>query len=99
LKNKKDIQHKNQLIRLVFLFLNGNKYNTEINSAQMKKLVMPFMLVAIIVGVYEQSKAKPNIYIVCIAVVVFMYGMMQLSARTPSKHTHTENEADDNKRG
>jgi len=54
------------------------------------------MLVAIVVGLYEQSKAQPNIYIVCIAIVVFMYGMMQLSARTPSKHADTENKEDDN---
>jgi len=56
------------------------------------------MLVAIVVGLYEQSKAQPNIYIVCIAIVVFMYGMMQLSARTPSKHADTENKEDDNER-
>jgi lipopolysaccharide export LptBFGC system permease protein LptF len=65
----------------------------------MKKLVLPLMLAAIIVGVYEQSKAKPNIYIVCLAIVVFMYGMMQLSARTPSKHSETDKEEDDNERG
>ena len=52
----------------------------------MKKLVLPFMFVAIIVGLFEQSKDKPNIYILCVAIVVFMYGMMQLSAKTPSKN-------------
>ena len=51
-----------------------------------KKLVIPFTLLAIIVGLYEQSKAKPNIYILCIAIVIFMYGVMKLSARTPSKN-------------
>lgn len=57
----------------------------------MKKLVLPFMLVAIIVGLFEQSKDKPNIYILCGTILVFMYGMMQLSAKTPSKNQE-ENE-------
>ena len=60
----------------------------------MKKLVIPFTLVAIIVGLYEQSKAKPNIYILCIAIVIFMYGIMKLSAKTPSKNQE-EREEDD----
>lgn len=52
----------------------------------MKKLVLPFTLVAIIVALYEQSKEKPNVYILCIAIVIFMYGIMRLSAKTPSKN-------------
>ena len=59
----------------------------------MKKVVLPFMFVAIIVGLFEQSKDKPNIYILCGAIAVFMYGMMQLSSKTPSKHQE-ENEED-----
>ncbi len=47
----------------------------------MKKLVIPFMIVAIVVGLYEQTKTKPNIYVLIITIVVFMYGMMQLSAK------------------
>ena len=58
----------------------------------MKKLVIPFTLVAIIVGLYEQSKAKPNIYILCIAIVLFMYGIMKLSAKTPSKNQEEKEE-------
>lgn len=71
----------------------------------MKKLVLPLMLVAIVVGLYEQTKVKPNIYILIIAIVVFMYGMMQLSAKTLHHDNHSiedesvEDEEDDNKRG
>ncbi|WP_264521389.1 hypothetical protein [Flavobacterium sp. N1994] len=61
----------------------------------MKKLVLPFMFVAIIVGLFEQSKDKPNIYILCGAIAVFMYGMMQLSGKTPSKHQEENEEKDD----
>ena len=49
------------------------------------------MFVAIIVGLFEQSNDKPNIYILCATVVVFVYGMIQLSAKTPSKNQE-ENE-------
>lgn len=49
------------------------------------------MFVAIIVGLFEQSNDKPNKYILCIAIAVFMYGMIQLSAKTPSKNQE-ENE-------
>ena len=56
----------------------------------MKKLVIPFTLVAIIVGLYEQSKAKPNVYVLCITIVIFMYGIIKLSAKTPSKNQEEE---------
>ena len=60
----------------------------------MKKLVIPFTLVAIIVGLYEQSKEKPNIYVLCITIVIFMYGIMKLSAKTPSKNQEEKDEDD-----
>jgi len=62
------------------------------------------MAVAIILGLYEQTKAKPNIYILIVAIVVFMYGMMQLSARTLHNNNHEieeeslEEEQDDSER-
>jgi len=52
------------------------------------------MIVAIGIGLYEQSKAQPNLYIMIVAIVIFMYGMMRLSAKTPSKHSETEEEND-----
>jgi hypothetical protein len=48
--------------------------------------------VAIIAGLYEQTNENPNLYIMCFAIVVFMFGMMQLSAKTPSKHSETDEE-------
>ncbi len=71
----------------------------------MKKIIYPIMVVAIIVGLIEQSKTKPNIFILIVAIVVFMYGMMQLSAKTlhhgtEKKQEETlEEENDDNNRG
>lgn len=53
------------------------------------------MFVAIIVGLFEQSKDKPNIYILCVAVLIFMYGMIQLSSKTSSKHQEEMEEKED----
>jgi L-asparagine transporter-like permease len=56
----------------------------------MKKLRIPIMIIAILVALYEQSSADKNIYITIIAIVIFMIGMMQLSAKTPSKNQDNE---------
>lgn len=44
------------------------------------------MALAGIGALYEQSKEKPNIYIMIFAIVIFMYGMMRLTAKVPSKN-------------
>jgi hypothetical protein len=59
----------------------------------MKKLILPIMVVAISVALYEQVSANKNIYVMSVAIVVFMMGMMQLSAKTPSKN---QEKKDDN---
>ena len=56
----------------------------------MKKFIIPIMVVAITVAFYEQVSAEKNVYIMVIAIVVFMIGMMQLSAKTPSKNQDKE---------
>jgi hypothetical protein len=62
----------------------------------MKKLFIPFIFVAIIVGLFEQSKDKPNIYILCASVAVFMFGMMQLTSKVSSKNEENEKEEEEN---
>ncbi|WP_026729263.1 hypothetical protein [Flavobacterium denitrificans] len=52
----------------------------------MKTFKILIMILAIGVALYEQVSDKKNIYIMIVAIVVFMYGMMQLSAKTPSKN-------------
>lgn len=44
------------------------------------------MLVAILIAFYEQQKTASNVYFTVGAVAIFMYGMMRLSAKTPSKN-------------
>ncbi|KAF2508527.1 MULTISPECIES: hypothetical protein [Flavobacterium] len=52
----------------------------------MKAFKILIMILAIGVALYEQVSEEKNIYIMIVAIVVFMYGMMQLSAKTPSKN-------------
>ncbi|WP_309641321.1 hypothetical protein [Flavobacterium sp.] len=56
----------------------------------MKKILIPMMIVAIIIAFYEQSKPEKNIYIIIVAIAIFMFGMMRLSAKTPSKNQEEE---------
>lgn len=50
------------------------------------------MLIAIGVAFYEQTTADKNVYVGVIAMAVFMFGMMRLSAKTPSKNQEKEKE-------
>lgn len=61
-------------------------------NKEMKKFIIPIMVIAIIVALYEQGNAEKNVYVQVIAIVVFMFGMMRLSAKTPSKNKDKEDE-------
>jgi len=58
----------------------------------MKKIIIPIMVVAIIIALYEQVSAEKNVYVMVIAIIIFMMGMMQLSAKIPSKNQDKEDE-------
>nr|WP_288838018.1 hypothetical protein [uncultured Flavobacterium sp.] len=58
----------------------------------MKKIIFPIMLIAIVVAFYEQTSAEKNVYITVVAMAVFMFGMMRLSAKTPSKNQEKDEE-------
>lgn len=62
------------------------------DTKEMKKFLIPIMIIAILVALFEQSKADKNVYVMVIAIVVFMFGMMRLSAKTPSKNQDKEEE-------
>ncbi|PKB18077.1 hypothetical protein [Flavobacterium sp. 5] len=59
----------------------------------MKKIVILIMALAIGVAFYEQTSADKNVYVMVIAIVIFMMGMMRLSSKTPSKNE--DNNEDD----
>ncbi len=50
------------------------------------------MILALIAVVYAQSEPVKNLYIMLPAIAVFMYGMMQLSAKTPSKNQENQDD-------
>ena len=52
----------------------------------MKKIVIPILILVILVALYEQLSAQKNVYIMDIAIVAFMFGMMCLSSKMPSKN-------------
>ncbi len=56
----------------------------------MKTFKIIIMILAISVALYEQVSDQKNIYVMVIAIAVFMYGMMQLSTKTPSKNQEKE---------
>jgi nitrate/nitrite transporter NarK len=58
----------------------------------MKKLLILIIIVAFIIAFYIQKEGKVNVIITAIAVVIFMFGMMKLSAKTPSKNQDEEDE-------
>ncbi|HEU4496454.1 MAG TPA: hypothetical protein VFR70_05340 [Flavobacterium sp.] len=58
----------------------------------MKKIYVPVMALAGIFALFEQSKKNPNVYIMAAAIVIFMYGMMRLTSKVPSK---SQNDAED----
>lgn len=58
----------------------------------MNKLIIPLMIIAGFFAVYEQTKEKPNLYISCVAFVVLMFSIMQLSKKVKSKNDKNEEE-------
>jgi uncharacterized membrane protein YbaN (DUF454 family) len=64
----------------------------EIENKTMKKFVILLMVLAIGVALYEQASAEKNVYVMVVAIVVFMMGMMRLSSKTPSKNEDKNDE-------
>jgi len=48
------------------------------------------------VALFEQSKAKPNVIIMVVAIAVFMLGLMQLMSKVPRKDQETNDENNEN---
>lgn len=58
----------------------------------MKKILIPVLFVTGFVLLYEQSKDKPNLFIISAAIVIFMFGLMKLNSKIP----HKNNDKDQN---
>lgn len=64
---------------------NNAKFDAQ-NQLMKKTLYTIAIFAAGFIALYEQSKAKPNVVVMVIAIIVFMMGMMQLVNRVPSKN-------------
>lgn len=84
------ILQKNMILKRVDANLKLLFLDAYLKSTRMKKLLIPIMVVAIAVAFYEVNQPEKNVYILIFAVVIFMFGMMKLSAKTPSKNQEKE---------
>lgn len=71
-----------------------NSVLLETDILKMKKIVLLIMVVAIAVAFNQQVSKEKNVYIMVGAILVFMFGMMRLSAKTPSKNQDKKEEHD-----
>ncbi len=62
-------------------------------NEMMQKFIILIMVLAIGTAFYEQTSEDKNVYVMVVAVVIFMMGMMRLSSKTPSKNQ--DNNEDD----
>ncbi|PJE44331.1 MAG: hypothetical protein CUR32_01770 [Flavobacterium sp.] len=61
----------------------------------MKKVFLLIMVLAIAVGIYEQTQDQPNVFKLIAAMVLLMFGLMKLSEKIPSKDSENDNRDQD----
>lgn len=61
----------------------------------MKFVAALLIFAAAFLALFEQSKSKPNVIIMVVAFVLFMFGIMRLFSKVPSKYIK-DNEQDNN---
>jgi hypothetical protein len=52
----------------------------------MKTIYIVLTFAAAFVALYEQSLARPNVFIMAVAIIIFMMGLMKLMSKVPSKN-------------
>lgn len=60
----------------------------------MKNWFYIIIIAGLALAFYEQSKPQPNPIIMAVAVIAFMFGIMKLSAKIPSRHKDDEHHGD-----
>jgi len=58
----------------------------------MKKILIPILILAVIFALKVKDDAAREVYLTIIGIAVFMFGMMRLSAKTPSKNKDKEDQ-------
>jgi hypothetical protein len=61
----------------------------------MKTIYIVLFFAAAFVALFEQSKAQPNMIIMIGCILIFMFGMMKLMSKVPSKNLKDDNESED----
>lgn len=56
------------------------------------KLLIPIMLLAAFFAFNEFDKPNKNIFVIIIAMFILFFGMMKLSAKTPTKNPENHND-------
>lgn len=62
----------------------------------MKTIYIILFFAAAFIALFEQSKAHPNTIIMIGCIVIFMFGMMKLMSKVPSKNQKDDNEGEEN---
>jgi len=57
----------------------------------MKTIYIILTFAAAFVALYEQSLARPNVFIMAVAIIIFMVGLMKLMSNVPSKNSSNNN--------
>lgn len=70
-------------------------FATEIKRYKLRKMKVKNIYIIIMVFIaialfWNQNNVKPSLWIKIIGIVVFFFGMMKLSAKTPSKNQDNE---------
>ena len=60
----------------------------------MKKLLIPAIIIAAVVLLWEQSKAQPNLYLSIASITVFMFLLYKLNTRIPHKNDKSNDSED-----
>jgi hypothetical protein len=56
----------------------------------MKKYILPLLIFAGIIMLYQQSLEKPNLYITCLSFMVFVFCITKLSKSIPPKNEDSD---------
>ncbi len=64
----------------------------KLQISTMKKVFLLIMVLAIAVGLYEQTQDQPNVFKIIAAMVLLMFGLMKLSEKLPSKDSDNDNQ-------
>ena len=72
-----------------------HNFATEIKRYKLRKMEIKniYIIVMVLIAIalfWNQNTVKPSLWIKVIGIIIFFFGMMKLSAKTPSKNQDNE---------